>query len=101
MPFYHIVLFRLKPSAPEEVIDEFIKRAKAMETVPGVLKVDVNSPLAATANRANGYGLGIVAVLGSLEDLDVWAAHPAHLKAGELRDQLFEGSMSYDLEFPA
>ncbi|KAI2634814.1 hypothetical protein GGS26DRAFT_551406 [Hypomontagnella submonticulosa] len=101
MPVYHIVLFKTKSSAPQEVLDEFARRAKAMVTqVPGLLKVDVNSPLLATKHRAQGYDMGLVAILEKAEDLTVYATHPAHLHAHELREQICEDALAYDLEFP-
>ncbi|KAI0384444.1 hypothetical protein F5Y04DRAFT_277817 [Hypomontagnella monticulosa] len=101
MPLYHIVLIKLKPSVPQEILDEFSKRAKAMVTkVPGVLKVDVNGPLTATKHRAQGYGMGLVAVLEKPEDLTGYATHPAHLYAQELREQICEDVLAYDMEFP-
>ncbi|KAI0883745.1 uncharacterized protein GGS22DRAFT_165990 [Annulohypoxylon maeteangense] len=102
MPVYHIVLFRLKKGVAPDVLDDFTTRAKAMVgQVPGLTKVDIGPPLAVTAHRSNGFDMGVVAVLGKQEDLAGYATHPAHMYAHELREQLCEETLVYDLEVPA
>ncbi|KAI0897249.1 hypothetical protein F4806DRAFT_461440 [Annulohypoxylon nitens] len=101
MPVYHIVLFKLKPGVKQEVIDEFVARAKSMvNEVPGLTKVDIGPPLPVSVPRGQGYNMALVSVLGKQEDLPVYAAHPAHLRAHELREQLCEDTLVYDMEFP-
>ncbi|KAI1408081.1 hypothetical protein F5Y13DRAFT_173310 [Hypoxylon sp. FL1857] len=101
MAIYHIVLFRLKPSVNQELLDEFIKRGTAMASqIPGVLKTSVGPPLAATANRSKGFDMAFVAILEKPEDLTAYETHPAHLHAQELREQICDDALAYDLEFP-
>ncbi|OTB17019.1 hypothetical protein K445DRAFT_316530 [Daldinia sp. EC12] len=70
--------------------------------VPGLLKLDMNSPLPNTAYRSQGYNMGIVAVLEKAEDLPGYTTHPAHSRVHELRSEVCEGeSLAFDLEFPA
>ncbi|KAI1642846.1 uncharacterized protein F4817DRAFT_277780 [Daldinia loculata] len=103
MPLYHIVLFRLKPSTPVESLNEFKRRAAAMVSqVPGLLRIDINSPWPDTAHRSRGYNMGLVAVLEKAEDIAGYATHPAHLYTHELRNEICEDdTLAYDLEFPA
>jgi hypothetical protein len=44
----------------------------------GLRYVDIGVPLAATADRAKGYNVSLVAVLEKPEDALVYAEHPAH-----------------------
>ncbi|OTA54619.1 hypothetical protein K449DRAFT_469302 [Hypoxylon sp. EC38] len=102
MAIYHIVLFRLKPGVNQKLVDEFTKRATAMVTqIPGLSKINIGPPLAATAHRSKGFDMALVAILEKPEDLAGYATHPAHLHAQELREQLCDDTLAYDLEFPA
>ncbi|KAI2464408.1 fungal-specific transcription factor domain-containing protein [Annulohypoxylon bovei var. microspora] len=96
MPVYHIVLFRLKPGVTQEVLDEFATRAKGMVTqIPGLTKLDIGRPLPITAHRSNGFEMGLVAILEKQEDIAVYAAHPAHLRVQELREEMCEETLAY------
>ncbi|KAI1244045.1 hypothetical protein MGN70_013913 [Eutypa lata] len=100
MPVYHIVLFRLKPSVTQESIDQFTGKAAAMVgKVPGLLKVDFNRPLPATAHRSKGYDMGLVAILEKPEDVEVYAKHPAHLEVHGIREALCDDTLVYDMEY--
>ncbi|KAI0835424.1 hypothetical protein F5Y06DRAFT_276243 [Hypoxylon sp. FL0890] len=102
MAIYHIVLFRLKPAVNQELLDEFTKRATAMTSqVPGLLKVNIGPPVAATAHRSKGFDMALVAILEKPEDLTGYATHPAHLHAQDLREQICDDTLVYDLEFPS
>ncbi|KAK7751053.1 hypothetical protein SLS62_007039 [Diatrype stigma] len=80
MPVYHIVLFRLKQSATQASINAFTEKARAMAgQVPGLLKIDIGSPLPITAARSKGFDMGVVAILEKPTDIEVYAKHPAHL----------------------
>ncbi|KAI0007417.1 hypothetical protein F4779DRAFT_514865 [Xylariaceae sp. FL0662B] len=102
MPVYHIVLFRLKPTVSQESLVEFSAKVRSMMgKIPGLLKIDINRPLPATAHRSKGYDVGVVAILEKPEDVAVYASHPAHLEVHEIRQRLCDDSLAYDLEFPA
>ncbi|EME85712.1 uncharacterized protein MYCFIDRAFT_41084, partial [Pseudocercospora fijiensis CIRAD86] len=76
-----IVLFKLNPGTSEEKIAQLKAAGQAMVgQVPGLLKFDFGPPLASTAHRAQGFNLGLIAVLEKAEDVKVYAEHPAHLK---------------------
>ena len=62
-------------------ISEFVTVAKGMVgKVPGLRKLEANTPHISTAHRGQGFNMGIVAVLDKGEDIKVYAEHPAHLE---------------------
>lgn len=54
--------------------------------VPGLTKLEVNTPLASTAHRGQGFNMGLVAVLEKADDVKVYAEHPAHLEYAPRHD---------------
>ncbi|KAI1762143.1 stress responsive A/B barrel domain protein [Hypoxylon sp. FL1150] len=100
MPVYHVVLNKLNPGVTTEQSQEWQALLKDMVgKIPGLLSLEVNSPLALTAHRSLGFNLGVVSVLEKAEDLKGYATHPAHLKVQELREKLCGETLVYDLEF--
>ncbi|KAI8957734.1 hypothetical protein F5Y11DRAFT_352217 [Daldinia sp. FL1419] len=73
--------------------------------IPGLLRIDVNSPLPDTAYRSKGYNMGVVAVLEKAEDIKGYITHLAHQAVHKLRMEICEpgeeSTLAYDLEFPA
>jgi hypothetical protein len=62
-------------------VTEWITLAKAMVgKIPGLLKLEANTPLAATAHRNQGYEVGLISVMEKKGDLRAYAEHPVHLK---------------------
>lgn len=62
-------------------ISEFVTVAKGMVgKVPGLRKLEANTPHISTAHRGQGFNMGIVAILDKGEDIKVYAEHPAHLE---------------------
>ncbi|KAH0844812.1 stress responsive A/B barrel domain protein [Fonsecaea pedrosoi] len=81
MPIYHIVLFKLKPGVTPVQLSNLGVKARAMVgQVPGLRKLEVNTPLPSTAHRSQGFNCGLVAILDKAEDVKVYAEHPAHLE---------------------
>ncbi|ETN41332.1 uncharacterized protein HMPREF1541_03267 [Cyphellophora europaea CBS 101466] len=80
MAIYHIVLFKLKPNTPPARLQEWIAAAQGMVgQIPGLQRIDLNPPDPSSASRAQGFDMGLVAVLDKPETIGVYAAHPAHL----------------------
>jgi hypothetical protein len=50
------------------------------EFAAGLQYVDIGSPLAATAFRAKGFDLALVAGLGRAEDIPAYAEDPEHVE---------------------
>ncbi|KAF2159961.1 hypothetical protein M409DRAFT_29572 [Zasmidium cellare ATCC 36951] len=101
MPVYHIVLFRLKESYEKFDLDSWQTQVEGLVgVIPGLRYVDVGAPLPATAFRAKGFNVSLVAVLDGPDDAPVYAEHPAHVKITEdLRPKLFDEVVVCDMEF--
>ncbi|KXS96567.1 hypothetical protein AC578_1957 [Pseudocercospora eumusae] len=116
MVVYHVVLFKLNPGTSDENIAELKAAGQAMvgqvpgssypavdsmaavlTIVKGLLKFDFGPPLASTAHRAQGFNLGLIAVLEKPEDVQVYAEHPAHLKVHAIRESICGDTLAYDL----
>ncbi|KAI0193043.1 hypothetical protein EV127DRAFT_425591 [Xylaria flabelliformis] len=100
MAVYHIVLFKLKPDAsPAKVAEWSALGATMVGRIPGLIKWDANRALSTTAHRAQGYDMGLVAVLEKSDDVLTYAQHPAHLEVHTLRKELCYETLAYDFEF--
>lgn len=76
-----LVLFKLKPGTEQADIDAMQAAGQAMlGVVPGLQSFILGPPLASTANRAQGFDMGLVAVLETEEQVLSYAGHPAHQK---------------------
>lgn len=93
-----LVLFKLKPDISKAQLAEWSELGAAMvgkipgmdvlthccfgkmnsNTNKGLLKWDANPPLPVTAHRAQGYDMGLIAVLEKPEDVVTYGKHPAH-----------------------
>ncbi|KAF4461374.1 hypothetical protein FALBO_11829, partial [Fusarium albosuccineum] len=74
------VLFKLKPNVPQQTIDEMRDAGKAMVgVVPGLRSFEFGPPLASTAHRAQGFDLGLIAILNTEADVLAYGPHPAYL----------------------
>ncbi|KAM0746059.1 hypothetical protein T439DRAFT_360638 [Meredithblackwellia eburnea MCA 4105] len=76
---YHVVLYKLLPTCTPEQVATFATMCEAMVgVIPGLISLDIGYGIEATKHMAQGYDLGIVAVLQSVEYLNVYQEHPAH-----------------------
>ncbi|KAI6081916.1 hypothetical protein F4821DRAFT_248352 [Hypoxylon rubiginosum] len=100
MPLYHLALIKFKPGVTAEQIKEWDALMKEMVgKIPGLISLEVNSPLASTAHRSQGFHRGMVSILEKTEDLNGYIAHPSHLRVKEFGEKLCEEMIVYDLEF--
>ncbi|CRG89741.1 hypothetical protein PISL3812_06780 [Talaromyces islandicus] len=99
MPIYHIVLFKLKEgAASEDKLKELATQAKGLiGTVPGLISLEANKPLASTAAAAQGYNAGLVAVLENEEALAGYTEKANNPTATKWREELVTESLVYDL----
>lgn len=75
------VLFKLKPGVTPGQLSELVTAAKGMVgKVPGLRKLEANTPHPSTAHRGQGFNMGLVAILEKADDIKVYADHPAHLQ---------------------
>ncbi|OOQ82446.1 stress responsive A/B barrel domain protein [Penicillium brasilianum] len=100
MPVYHIVLFRLKPGVTPAQLSVWTQMAKDMVgKIPGLVSMECGQPLPICLPRAQGYDMGLVAVLEKPDHVATYAVHPAHLEVHKMREELCDDTLAYDLEF--
>ncbi len=92
----HIVFFKFK----EEQKKENIKKSKELllslpDTIPTLKLIEVGENF---ANEDRAMDLSIVTHFDSLEDLQIYAIHPEHLKVVDFIKQVVEYSKVVDYE---
>lgn len=92
----HIVFFKFK----EEQKKENIKKSKELllslpDTVPTLKLIEVGENF---ANEDRAMDLSIITHFDSLEDLQIYAIHPEHLKVVDFIKQVVEYSKVVDYE---
>ncbi|KAI1258858.1 hypothetical protein F5Y18DRAFT_412014 [Xylariaceae sp. FL1019] len=103
MPIIHIGLFKVRPDVTQEALTAWLAIGNAMaEKIPGLAKVEANTPLPGSESKAQGYNLGVVVTLETMKDLEVFATHPAHDELKLAGKELFAGPpLVYEFEVPA
>jgi hypothetical protein len=100
MPVYHIVLFKLKQGVTPAQLSVWTQLAKGMVgKIPGLISMECGQPLPICLPRAQGFDMGLVAVLEKPEHVATYAVHPAHLEVHKMREELCDDTLAYDLEF--
>lgn len=75
------MLFKLKPGVTDAQIEEMRTVGAAMVgVIPGLKSFEFGPPLASTANRAQGFDMGLITVFEKEEEVLAYATHEAHLK---------------------
>lgn len=92
----HIVFFKFK----EEQKKENIKKSKELllsllDTVPTLKLIEVGENF---ANEERAMDLSIITHFDSVEDLQIYAIHPEHLKVVDFIKQVVEYSKVVDYE---
>lgn len=90
------MLFKLKPDVTAQQLDDFRElvlgmhgqipgapsftsaTAKPLTIIIGLLKISFGEPLPITASRAQGFNIGLVAILDKVDTIPIYAAHAAH-----------------------
>ncbi|OKO93454.1 hypothetical protein PENSUB_12517 [Penicillium subrubescens] len=65
----------------------------------GLISMECGQPLPICLPRAQGFDMGLVAVLEKPEHVATYAVHPAHLEVHKMREELCDDTLAYDLEF--
>lgn len=94
----HIVLFRLRGSAPERRRKAEAFR-DALIALPEQIDVLESIEVGINSNPAEDWDIVLTAILPSMEDVAVYAAHPAHLAAAALISDCKESRGCVDYEF--
>lgn len=94
----HIVMFRLKGSADERlrVAGEF---KKALEGLPQIIEELESIEVGINSNPAESWDVVLTALLPTMADVAVYAAHPAHVAAAALLGEHKDMRACVDYEF--
>jgi hypothetical protein len=79
----HIVSFKLKGSA-EERLEVAKKFKQALEALPEQIEVLKSIEVGLNENPAETWDLVLVAIVEKMEDVEVYAKHPAHVAAASI-----------------
>lgn len=94
----HIVMFRLKGSAEERL--QVARRFKAaLEELPGKIDVLQSIEVGINENPAESWDVVLTAIVPTMADVAVYAAHPAHVAAATLLGANKDMRACVDYEF--
>ena len=79
----HIVSFKLKGSA-EERLEVAKKFKQALEALPEQIEVLKSIEVGLNENPAETWDLVLVAIVEKMEDVEVYAKHPAHVATASI-----------------
>lgn len=79
----HIVSFKLKGSA-EERLEVAKKFKQALEALPEQIEVLKSIEVGLNENPAETWDLVLAAIVEKMEDVEVYAKHPAHVAAASI-----------------
>lgn len=94
----HIVMFRLKGSAEERL--QVARRFKAaLEELPGKIDGLQSIEVGINENPAESWDVVLTAIVPTMADVAVYAAHPAHVAAAALLGAKKDMRACVDYEF--
>ena len=68
-----------KPNVTEEQLADLVNYLQSMVgRIPGLRSLKAAKAHPSTAHRAQSFSMGVIAVLDTLEDLQVYTDHPVH-----------------------
>lgn len=79
----HIVSFKLRGSA-EERLEVAKKFKQALEALPGQIDVLKSIEVGLNENPIETWDVVLVAVVDKMEDVEIYAKHPAHVAAASI-----------------
>lgn len=94
----HIVMFKLQGSA-EERLDVARRFKDALLALPAVIDVLHSMEVGINENSAESWDVVLTAVVDNMEDVAVYANHPAHVAAAGLLVGHKESRACVDYEF--
>ena len=95
----HIVLFKLKESAPKEEKLQVMKAFKnAIEALPEKIDFIRKVEVGLNINADESWDIALYSEFDSLEDVKAYAVHPAHVAAAKLLAKLKESRSCVDYE---
>lgn len=93
----HLVMFKLKTEFPQERLNEIMVSFKQAieqlpESIPCIRKIEVGINI----NPAETWHVVLYSEFDSLEDVAVYASHPAHVAAASLLAEVKESRACVD-----
>ncbi|MDE7386190.1 MAG: Dabb family protein [Muribaculaceae bacterium] len=79
----HIVTFKLT-GTPHERLDVATRFKNALDRLPEQIEVLRSIEVGINANPAESWDVVLTAIVDKMEDVDVYAKHPAHVAAAGL-----------------
>ncbi|MDE7472560.1 MAG: Dabb family protein [Muribaculaceae bacterium] len=79
----HIVTFKLT-GTPQERLDVATRFKNALDKLPEQIDVLRSIEVGINANPAESWDVVLTAIVDKMEDVDVYAKHPAHVAAAGL-----------------
>ncbi|KAK5988271.1 hypothetical protein PT974_12413 [Cladobotryum mycophilum] len=97
MAVHRVLLFKTKEGTTEEQKRAFITEARSLlDVIPGLLSLKIGPAL--EMSRTKGFDMGIILELQSLQHLQIFATHPAHLRLHDIRENISNDSLAFMLE---
>lgn len=91
----HIVLAKPKADTPLDQLQNLLDQLKALQTlIPEIQDIQVGKSL---GDRHQGYPYGLIAHFASVESLQTYLAHPAHVVIARELNSLCESLLAFDL----
>lgn len=95
----HIVLFKLKEEIPGEEKMNIANRFKqAIESLPSVIPVIRKVEVGVNINPGETWNIALYSEFDSLDDVKLYATHPAHVEAGKIIADVKENRACVDYE---
>eukprot|EP00747_Dinoflagellata_sp_TGD_P210080 gnl/TRDRNA2_/TRDRNA2_83409_c0_seq1.p1 gnl/TRDRNA2_/TRDRNA2_83409_c0~~gnl/TRDRNA2_/TRDRNA2_83409_c0_seq1.p1 ORF type:complete len:114 (-),score=21.96 gnl/TRDRNA2_/TRDRNA2_83409_c0_seq1:36-350(-) len=99
MPVNHVVLFKWKEGTKPADIESALSALRDMASkVPCIQELSVGATF--TLDRNKGYSHCLVVRLSKKQDVEAYAAHPAHVEVGSNKIKpILEEACAMDYEF--
>ncbi len=92
----HIVLFKFKTGVSQEEMEAFAQMLSDLKNeVKYVRVLEVSRDIGA---KPNSYDLVLNSLFDSMDDVDKYSVHPAHIKALEMVNKLCEPTVKVDYD---
>lgn len=87
----HLVMFKLKTELPQERLNEIMQQFKqAIERLPESIACIRKIEVGININPAESWHVVLCSEFDSLEDVAIYASHPAHVAAASLLAEVKE-----------
>lgn len=94
----HIVTFKLN-GTPEQRLETSLRFKDALLALPGVIDVLESMEVGVNSNPDEDWDVVLTAVVSTMDDVAVYAKHPAHVAAASIIAPLKAARACVDYEF--